>query len=129
MVSPGGLEHPPSWGSAYGTENPRHTYLSNGLPLILEASHCPAAFLLLEHASFPLWVWALNSSPNRGKGCVLSVWSLFLCGSGHGEVWDRVAACEVSVVWLCFKILLFRWALKHERGRKKGCPLQDVSFR
>lgn len=55
--------------------------------------------------------------------CCISVWSPFLCVSGHGEVWDKVAACEDSSAWVCFKILPLKWVLKCERG-KKG-PLKE----
>lgn len=58
-----------------------HRLLSNGLHLILEAFNCFFFFLLLKHASFPLWLRALNSSKNRGKECVVSLFGvlLFVC--------------------------------------------------
>lgn len=38
-------------------------------------------FLLLKRASFPLWLRPLNSSQNRGKECVVSLFGvlLFVC--------------------------------------------------
>lgn len=59
-----------------------HRLLSNGLHFILEAFNCFFFFfLLLKHASFPLWLRALNSSKNRGKECVvwLSGVLFFVC--------------------------------------------------
>lgn len=48
---------------------------------------------------------------------VLPLWSLFLCESGHGEVWDRRAACESSSAWVYFKILLSKWVFQCEREK------------
>lgn len=58
----------------------------------------------------------------------ISLRSPFLCVSGHGEVWDKVAAREDSSAWVGFKILPFKWVLKCKRG-EKGWPLKEVSFR
>lgn len=58
--------------------------------------------------------------------CCISVWSPFLCVSGHGEVWDKVAACKDSCGWVCFKILQFKWVLKCERGKKELAPKRSL---
>lgn len=72
-----------SWGSLASTllgfgiwhQELGHRLLSNGLCFILEAFNCFFFFFfwLLKHASFPLWLRALNSSKKRGKECVVSL--------------------------------------------------------
>ena len=120
------LHHPPSWGFDDGTRN-LGAQAPRRCPWYLEASDCFAFAARARQLPF-VSVGSDFFQKYRKGVCCISVRSPFLCVSGHGEVWDRVAAREGSSAWVRFKILPFKWVLKCERG-KKGWPLREVSFR
>lgn len=89
--SRGGLQCALSWVQATA---PRTRGADSLQMACLDANGIRLPFLLLEHANFPLWVWALNSSKNRGKGVpYLFLVSVSLCVWSWRSVGESGCLC------------------------------------